>query len=294
MAVSDVIRRSGNQSHEQEDRVQIHRVGSHGEGGGRFRRRSKSIRRLTGVAALLFALVAIGFGYSALAPTGQTASAVASDPQAIAAGKQLYDNSCITCHGANLQGVQDRGVPLIGVGQAAAYFQLSTGRMPATANGAEMPRKIPMFNETQIDQIAAYIQSVGGGPQVPEGQLRDDAEMSKGAELYRLNCASCHNFTGRGGALSQGKWAPALDEATDAQVYAAMLSGPESMPTFSDAQLTPDEKRAIISFVRANNQTISPGGYDLGGFGPAPEGLIAFLVGMGAIVAITLWSGSRS
>jgi ubiquinol-cytochrome c reductase cytochrome c subunit len=166
--------------------------------------------------------------------------------------------------------------------------------MPATANAAEMPRKIPMFNEEQIDQIAAYIQSVGGGPQVPEGQLRDDAQQSKGAELYRLNCASCHNFTGRGGALSQGKWAPPLDEATDKEIYAAMLSGPESMPTFSDAQLTPDEKRAIISFVRANNQTISPGGYDLGGFGPAPEGLIAFLVGMGAIVAITLWSGSRS
>ncbi|HET8589492.1 MAG TPA: cytochrome c [Nakamurella sp.] len=289
-----MIRRSGNQSHEQEDRVEKHRRDSQNAGGGRFRRRSKSVRRLTGVAALLFALVAIGFGYSALAPTSQTASAVASDPQTIAQGKQLYDNSCITCHGSNLQGVKDRGVPLIGVGQAAAYFQLATGRMPATANAAEMPRKIPMFNEEQIEQIAAYIQSVGGGPQVPEGQLRDDAEQSKGAELYRLNCASCHNFTGRGGALSQGKWAPPLDEATDKEIYAAMLSGPESMPTFSDAQLTPDEKRAIISFVRANNQTISPGGYDLGGFGPAPEGLIAFLVGMGAIVAITLWSGSRS
>ena len=263
--------------------------------GGRFRRRSKATRRLTGLAVLLFALVALGFGYSALAPSGNSAAAAdPADPATIATGKQLYDRSCITCHGQNLQGVQGRGVPLIGVGQASVYFQLATGRMPAKANGAEMPRAIPVFNETQIDAIAAYVQSMGGGPQVPGGDLRNDAALSKGAELYRLNCASCHNFTGKGGALSQGKYAPPLDQATDKEMYAAMLSGPESMPTFSDAQLTPSEKKAIISYVRASVDTLSPGGYDLGGFGPAPEGLIAFLVGMGAIVAITLWSGSRS
>lgn len=277
-------------THEQEERVD----GVSGPG-GRFRRRSKAMRRLTGLAVLLFALVALGVGYSALAPGGNTAAAAdPTDPQTIATGKQLYDRSCITCHGENLQGVKGRGVPLIGVGQAAAYFQLATGRMPAKANGAEMPRAIPVFKGDQIDAIAAYIQSMGGGPQVPNGTLRDDAQLSKGAELYRLNCASCHNFTGKGGALSQGKYAPPLDQATDKEIYAAMLSGPESMPTFSDAQLTPNEKKAIISFVQANNATIAPGGYDLGGFGPAPEGLIAFLVGMGAIVAVTLWSGSRS
>lgn len=284
-----VIKRSGDRNHNQEDRVETVSAG-----GGRFRRRTKAFRRLTGVAALLFALIAIGFGYSALAPTGNTASAGPTDPQKVAAGKQLYDNSCITCHGANLQGVEGRGVPLIGVGYASAYFQLATGRMPATEHAAEMPRKIPVFAEAQIEELSAYVQSVGGGPQLPDGSLRDDAEMSKGAELYRLNCASCHNFTGRGGALSQGKYAPPLDESTDKDMYAAMLSGPESMPVFSDAQLTPNEKKAIISFVQGTKASQSPGGYDLGGFGPAPEGLIAFLVGMGAIVAITLWSGSRS
>jgi ubiquinol-cytochrome c reductase cytochrome c subunit len=282
--------RAGHDRSKQEDQVQ-----KQDGGRGRFRRRSKSVRRLTGVAALLFALVAIGFGYSALAPGGNTAaSADPTDPQTVATGKSLYDNSCITCHGENLQGVKDRGVPLIGVGQAAVYFQLATGRMPAKANAAEMPRSIPVFDDKQIDAIAAYVQSMGGGPEVPSGTLRADNQLSKGAELYRLNCASCHNFTGKGGALSQGKYAPPLEEATDKEIYAAMLSGPESMPTFSDAQLTPDEKKAIISYVQSNNETISPGGYDLGGFGPAPEGLIAFLVGMGAIVAITLWSGSRS
>ena len=73
-----------------------------------------------------------------------------------------------------------------------------------------------------------------------------------------------------------------------------MLSGPQNMPKFGDGQLTPDEKRAIITFVQNNKETIDPGGYSAGGFGPAPEGLIAFLVGMGAIVAATLWMGSRA
>ena len=259
-----------------------------------IRRRSKAFRRISGGLALLFALITMGFLYGALTPSPQTASADAASAAEIAKGKQLYQTSCIICHGANLQGVLDRGPSLIGVGQAATYFQVSTGRMPADANGAQMPRKQQVFDPAQIDALGAYIQSNGGGPVVPEGNLQDVANVAKGGELYRLNCASCHNFTGQGGALSQGKYAPSLEDATDSQIYAAMLSGPENMPKFSDGQLTSDEKRAIIAFVQNNKATVTPGGYDLGGFGPAPEGLAAFLVGMGAIVALTLWMGARA
>lgn len=259
----------------------------------RFGKGSKAMRRVSGSLALFLALLTVGFAYAALAPSPQIAQAAEVDQQQIAAGEALYNNSCITCHGANLQGVKDRGPSLVGVGQAATYFQVGTGRMPAVENAAQMPRKKPVFNEEEIAQLSAYIQSVGGGPQVPT-LLRDDAEVAKGGELYRLNCASCHNFTGGGGALSQGKYAPPLDEATDAEVYSAMLSGPENMPKFSDAQLTPAEKQAIVSFVQLNKATIDPGGLPLGGYGPAPEGLIAFLVGMVSIVGVTLWMGARA
>jgi ubiquinol-cytochrome c reductase cytochrome c subunit len=263
---------------------------------GRWRlRRTKTVRRITGALALLFALSTVGLVYTALAPTPQTAVAAAPDAEAVAAGEQLYVNSCITCHGSNLQGIQDRGPSLIGVGQAAVYFQVATGRMPLAEQSAQAPRKEPFFNEQEIDQLGAYIQANGGGPVVPDGNLQDREQLAKGGELYRLNCASCHNFTGQGGALSQGKWAPALDQATDKEIYAAMLHGPENMPKFGDGQLTPDEKRAIIAYIQnVNKETISPGGNSLGGFGPAPEGLIAFLVGMGAIVGFTLWMGSRT
>ncbi|MDQ6657949.1 MAG: c-type cytochrome [Actinomycetota bacterium] len=264
-------------------------------GGRRIRRGTKVFRRLSGGLALLLALVTVGFLYAALSPSPQTAQAATTDPHQIAAGKALFQNSCISCHGANLQGVNDKGPSLLGVGSAAVYFQVSTGRMPAVDMGAEMPRKNAVFTEDEINKLGAYIQASGGGPEVPaQGKLKDTSQIAKGGELYRLNCASCHNFTGQGGALSQGKVAPPLDKATDKQIYAAMLSGPESMPKFADGQLTPDEKQAIVAFVQNNKQAIDPGGLTLGGFGPAPEGLIAFFVGMVAIVGVTLWMGARA
>ncbi len=263
-------------------------------GPARRRRRSKAVRRITGGLALLFALTALGLAYLTFAPKAQTATAADVDAAQVAAGKQVYDNTCITCHGANLQGVVGRGPSLVGVGEAAVYFQVSSGRMPADANGAQIQPKEPLIKPEDIDSLGAYIQDNGGGPVIPDGNLRNDAEISRGGELYRLNCASCHNFTGQGGALSQGKYAPAMTEATDRQIYGAMLSGPQNMPKFGDGQLTSNEKQAIISFIQNNKATIDPGGYSAGGFGPAPEGLIAFLVGMGAIVAATLWMGSRA
>ena len=64
-----------------------------------------------------------------------------------------------------------------------------------------------------------------------------------------MNCAMCHNFAGAGGALTRGKYAPALDGTTDEHIYLAMTTGPQSMPVFNDANLTPESKRDIIAFL---------------------------------------------
>ncbi|MEO5832192.1 MAG: cytochrome c [Nakamurella sp.] len=266
----------------------------------RVRARSKGQRRLRGLLTLMIALVGFGFLFTLVTPAPHQAEAGAVDETQIAAGAAIYVNSCITCHGSNLQGVTDRGPSLIGVGQAANYFQVATGRMPLADQGAQAPRKEPLYSASEIAALGAYIQANGGGPQVPlaadgtSATLRDNAAVAKGAELYRLNCASCHNFTGKGGALSQGKYAPALDQATDSEIYAAMLSGPENMPKFSDGQLTPDEKVAIVTYVQSAKASLDPGGYGLGGFGPVSEGFFAFIVGMGLIVGVMLWMGARA
>jgi ubiquinol-cytochrome c reductase cytochrome c subunit len=266
---------------------------------GRSRRRLR--RRFTGAVLLLFGLAFAGVLAATLTPKPQVAVADQSQSALLRTGQQLYETACITCHGANLQGVEGRGPALVGVGEAAVYFQVSTGRMPAMRGEAQAQRKAAIFDEAQTDALGAYVQSIGGGPLVPRdanGQIADasliGSDVARGGDLYRLNCASCHNFTGRGGALSSGKYAPVLDPATPAQIYTAMLSGPQNMPKFSERQLGPEEKRDIIAYVRSSSETLNPGGYGLGGFGPASEGMAIFVVGMVAAIAIAMWIGARS
>lgn len=262
----------------------------------RFRARTKLRRRFAGMLALVVALLGVGTAYAVFVPKAQTAHAQ-EDPAQLRMGEQVYNNTCITCHGSNLQGVQDRGPSLIGVGDAAVYFQTSTGRMPLSRQEAQAERKPPKLSPEEIDAVGAYIQANGGGPQRPAetgAALRGD-DPARGGELFRLNCASCHNFTGRGGALSAGKFAPNLDPANEDQIYTAMQSGPENMPKFSDRQLTPEEKMDIIAYVKSVSESSnSPGGDSLNGFGPASEGVIAWIVGIAALVGFTLWIGSRA
>jgi ubiquinol-cytochrome c reductase cytochrome c subunit len=261
--------------------------------GGPRRGHSRLRRRLSGMLALAVALLAMGGLYTVFAPQPQTAHAQ-EDPALVRQGEQLYNNTCISCHGANLQGVQDRGPSLIGVGEAAVYFQVSTGRMPAARQEAQIARKPVRFTPQEVDALGAYIQANGGGPVVPKGSLAG-GDPARGGDLFRLNCASCHNFTGRGISLSSGKYAPAIKDVNPQQIYSAMTSGPQSMPRFSDRQLTPQEKRDIIAYVESvTKDRNNPGGYPLGGFGPVPEGLIAWIVGISALVAVTLWIGAKA
>ncbi|TVT53670.1 c-type cytochrome [Amycolatopsis rhizosphaerae] len=262
----------------------------------RFRARTKLRRRFAGALALAVALVGAGAAYAVFVPKAQTAQAQEESAQ-LRLGQQVYNNTCITCHGANLQGVQNRGPSLIGVGDAAVYFQTSSGRMPMARQEAQAQRKPPKLTPEEIDAVGAYIQANGGGPQRPAetGAALRGGDPARGGELFRLNCASCHNFTGRGGALSAGKYAPNLDPASEDQIYTAMLTGPQNMPKFSDRQLTPEEKKDIIAYIKSvSDGNNNPGGNGLGGFGPASEGVIAWIVGIAALVGVTLWIGSRA
>ncbi|NLV77882.1 MAG: c-type cytochrome [Rhodococcus sp.] len=265
------------------------------------RRQRKLRRRVTGALVLALGLLSAGFLASALTPEPQVAIAQDDQNALIREGKQLYETSCVTCHGVNLQGVQDRGPSLIGVGEAAVYFQVSSGRMPMARNEAQAQRKDPKFDAGQIDALGAYIQANGGGPTIIRDENGDIAQSSlrgndigRGSELFRQNCASCHNFTGRGGALSGGKFAPNLDPASEQQIYTAMLTGPQNMPKFSDRQLTVEEKQDIIAYIKSAAETQDPGGYGLGGFGPGAEGPAVFAVGIVAVVGAALWIGARS
>ncbi|MEU8663254.1 cytochrome c [Actinoplanes philippinensis] len=249
---------------------------------------------------MLAALVLAGGVYTAFTP-----GAFAEDNVQLSAvareGKALYDTSCISCHGRDGQGVEDRGPSLIGVGSASVEFQVGTGRMPMTRQEAQAEQKPPQFNDAQTEQLGQYIQELGGGPELPDGPLvanleSDPDALARGGELFRVNCTSCHGFGGGGGALSSGKFAPSLSDATAEELYAAMLTGPQNMPVFGDNQLTPEQKKQIITYISVQLQDDKdPGGlFNLGRYGPSTEGMAIFLVGITLLVFTSLWIAGKS
>ena len=249
-------------------------------------------RPAAGYAALLLGLVVVTLVYGSLTSRGggTEASAAVGTQQNIEAGKDLFQANCSSCHGLEAQGTS-QGPSLIGSGAAAVYFQMSTGRMPAKEVGSENDRKPVTFSPQQIEDIAGYVASLGGGPEIPTAEQvsTEGADTALGSELFSANCAQCHGFAGAGGALTYGKDAPPLTAATPTQIYTAMLTGPEAMPVFADGALPPQAKRDIIAYITQTRVEPNPGGFSLGRTGPVTEGLVIFLGGMGFLVLISMW-----
>ncbi|MFD5543622.1 c-type cytochrome [Streptomyces sp. NPDC127079] len=253
---------------------------------------------LAAVVVLLLALVGTGGAYAFLAPAGKAQADETSQSLTIEEGQKLYSVGCASCHGTKGQGSSD-GPSLVGVGAAAVDFQVATGRMPAaTSQGPQVVKKKNIYTQAQIDQLAAYVASLGAGPEVPTSEQygSDGADIAKGGELFRTNCAQCHNFVGAGGALTKGKFAPNLEGVAPKHIYEAMQTGPQNMPSFPDTTLTEKNKKDIIAYIDAVNSpdTENPGGLNLGGLGPVSEGLFAWIFGLGALIAVAVWVAART
>ncbi|MCE1177428.1 MAG: c-type cytochrome [Micrococcales bacterium] len=244
---------------------------------------------------LLLGLLVTGAVYSALAPQRVQAAAAADAGQDAAQGKKLFQANCATCHGLNATGTED-GPSLVGVGAASVDFQMGTGRMPMAAPGVQAPRsdKIKFSNE-QIAQIGAYVATLGPGPSVPDSKYTDgtSGDAGRGGEIFRVNCAMCHNAAGAGGALTRGKYAPTLQGVKGKHIYEAMETGPQSMPVFNDSNLDPQAKADVITYLKSMEREGNPGGYKLGGLGPVPEGLFAWTIGLAVMVGAAVWLGQK-
>ncbi|MER7171859.1 cytochrome bc1 complex diheme cytochrome c subunit [Streptomyces mesophilus] len=252
---------------------------------------------LAAVVVLILALAATGGLYAAFAPADKAQADETQQSLAIEEGKKLYSVGCASCHGTGGQGTTD-GPSLVGVGSAAVDFQVGTGRMPAQQPGAQVPKKKNIYTQAEIDQLAAYIASLGAGPVTPTDKQYspEGADIAKGGELFRTNCAQCHNFTGEGGALTKGKFAPSLEGVSPKHIYEAMQTGPQNMPSFPDTTMPEKQKKDIIAYLDAVNgeKTESPGGLKLGGLGPVSEGLFAWIFGLGALIAVAVWVAART
>jgi ubiquinol-cytochrome c reductase cytochrome c subunit len=247
-------------------------------------------RPAAGYAALLLGLVLVAAVYAVVTGTGGAQASPNQPQQGTGEGRALFIENCSSCHGLEAQGTAV-APSLVGAGAAAVDFQMSTGRMPAKEPGAEMPRKPVVFSQQQIYEIADYIAGLGGGPAIPTAQQVSTAgaDTALGSQLFSANCAQCHGFAGAGGALTYGKSAPPLTQATPTQIYEAMLTGPEAMPVFADGVVPPQAKRDIIAYIVDTRTETNPGGLSLGRTGPVTEGLVVWLGGLGFLVLIAMW-----
>lgn len=263
--------------------------------------RNSGRRHPLATAALVLAgLVVTGLAYTGFTSTAATAEVSMDSQETIDEGQRLFAANCATCHGMNAEGVKESngdtsGPSLIGAGAASVHFQVGTGRMPLAFQGPQGMVKPAQFTEEQTLQLSAYVASLAPGPALPDPQyLQADGDAANGGVLFRINCAMCHNVSAAGGALTEGKYAPALDGVPETHIYSAMVTGPQNMPVFNESNLTPTEKSDIITFLKMIENETAVGGLGLGNIGPVSEGLFIWVFGIGIIVAFTVWVTARS
>ena len=247
---------------------------------------------LASIALLLVGLFVSGGAYALFTGAATAADNVPSAVE-VETGKALFSANCASCHGLNAEGTK-AGPSLLGVGALAVEFQVGTGRMPMAGSGPQAEKKPVQFSQADIDAMAAWVATLAPGPGLPDERYLSGGDVSHGGELFRINCAMCHNVAGAGGALTEGKFAPHLSNIEPVHIYAAMVTGPQNMPVFSDMNLTPEDKRDIIAYLQFLDENGSVGGLDLGALGPVSEGLFVWIFALGGLVAITVWLTAKS
>ncbi|MQW76533.1 c-type cytochrome [Nocardioides sp. dk4132] len=262
--------------------------------------------KVAGLVLLLLGLVLTGSLYAALSPaTAENTDTTAAE---VEKGRELFLVGCAFCHGENGEGVSTLngnqiGPSLVGVGAAAVDFQVGTGRMPMTQPGAQAPRKDVVYNQEEIDQLAAFVASLGPGPAIPTEADYSTADLTeeerqeaivRGGQIFLTNCTACHNFDGSGGAMPRGGNAPTIRGVDAKHIYEAMLTGPQQMPNFANGNITPEMKRDVIAYLEATEEQPSYGGFGLGSLGPVSEGMFAWLLGIGGLVGFAIWIAAHT
>jgi alcohol dehydrogenase (cytochrome c) len=208
------------------------------------------------IALLVLTPVALGAGVL-LAQQNQADTVrnpLAADPAAIAAGQQLYNQTCQSCHGPAGQG--DRGPALNtsmlphGSEDADLFHTIRTG-LP----GTQMP-PFAGLTDTQTWRLVSYLHSLQRAPApAAAGTNREPIEgnAAAGEMLFfgRAACASCHEVNGRGGVTGPD------------------LSGAGRFPPAALRQKIVDPNNPLPQAPNAGGRGAGGGGGGRGGAAPA-------------------------
>jgi ubiquinol-cytochrome c reductase cytochrome c subunit len=203
--------------------------------------------------------------------------------------RHIYLADCATCHGAHGEGTAV--APSIAhAGAADVDLMLSTGRMPVPAGASPTDRRPPLYDDRTRAALVAYVGTLGTlgtggvpGPAIPTLDLAH-ADLARGGDLFRAQCAACHTAAGAGGALLDQR-APSLGASTPEQVAEATRAGPGTMPVFPPAAISDQELSDVAAYVSYLHEPDDRGGFSFGHLGPLPEGAVA-LLGLGFLVVV--------
>ena len=90
----------------------------------------------------------------------------------------------------------------------AVDFQVGTGRMPMRCRARRPGEAGAVHRRADRRSPPTSPRSPPARPSPSRQYLDGNGDAANGAELFRINCAMCHNVAGAGGALTEGKFAP--------------------------------------------------------------------------------------
>jgi ubiquinol-cytochrome c reductase cytochrome c subunit len=169
--------------------------------------------------------------------------------------------------------------------------------MPIDDPDDEIRRAPPAYDDDTIDALVDYAARldggmVGRGVDIPDVDV-EAGDPSAGGEIWRLQCAACHRWSGDGGALSDDL-APDVRPADARELGEAVRTGPFAMPAFGRAALDDDDLDDLAAFVEGEiDHPDDRGGWSIGHIGPVAEGAVVMVLGLGSLVLVTRALGTR-
>lgn len=260
------------------------------------------------LAGILFAMVVWALHVLVVAPSAGAQAEDRGETQAdpTIRGETLWRRDCASCHAPDGSGTR-WGPDIRDKGAAGVHLAVTSGRMPIEdladlqnppedEDRLQVPRGRPGENDYlpgQVSALVAHAREILPGPDTPSVDVAG-ADASHGADLFQVNCASCHAWSARGGALTGGHAATSLEESTPQQVVEAMRTGIGTMPDFPDTAVSDEEAADIAAYVEYLHHPRNPGGFPLAYLGPTAEGAVAGVVGILGLLLFTRWIGKRS
>jgi mono/diheme cytochrome c family protein len=220
-----------------------------------MRRKETYTPQLTLALSLTLAIIGTFQAYIIREPDRIQADMQAEYNNSVAAGRDLFAENCISCHGESGEGDVGPALnsrPFLKLASDKSLFNLSRTGIPGTIMPAWGQEFGGPFTDEQIGNIVVFIRS--WEPNAPEPILVEKIpNPARGAAIYALTCFVCHGDKGQGTEFAPALNDPArLAELDDAWYCQTIVRGrpAKGMPTWGSV-LSPDQVNDLVALISA-------------------------------------------